>query len=657
MKSIQKKLMVVILSITFIAMVVLGGLNYWKARDIMIEDITVSMSKEAVTAASDVNNWLEKKQTELSGLAAAPAIQSGDKTQITAFLANVMKENKNYEGITYASLDGNYINSFGLTGNIIQRNYFQKSIKGEPSVSDLLISKDTGNKMVNAVVPVKVNGKVTGILSGQINLDTIFKQVSSIKIGQTGYASILQEDGLTIIHPDKEKVMKENILKDEKAPKSIREVNERMVKGETGSSSYDSDGVNRMVAFAPIPGTTWSLALNVPTKEMTGVMSTFTMMSLITIVVMMIITSVFILWFSRRIAKPIQELELVASRIADGDISLNKFNITSNDEIGRLGHAFEKMTENLRGLIRTIALTTEQVVASSEELTASAEQSAQASNQVAISIIEVASGAEKQVNVINETSAVVEQMSAGIQQVATNTNLVSEKSAQAAETAKEGDKSVEKAVKQMTNIERTVNNSAQVVTKLGERSKEIGQIVDTISGIAGQTNLLALNAAIEAARAGEQGRGFAVVADEVRKLAEQSHDAAEKIGLLISEIQGDTDKAVIAMSEGTREVKIGTEVVTTAGRAFRQIVVLTTEVSNQVQEISAAIQQMASGSQQMVSSVKEIDSLSKKASGEAQTVSAATEEQSASMEEIAASSHALAKMAEELTIAVSKFKV
>ena len=657
MKSIQKKLMVAILSITFIAMVVLGGLNYWKARDIMIEDITVSMSKEAVTAASDVNNWLEKKQSELSGLAAAPAIQSGDKTQITAFLANVMKENKNYEGITYASLDGNYINSFGLTGNIIQRNYFQKSIKGERSVSDLLISKDTGNKMVNAVVPVKVNGQVTGILSGQINLDTIFKHVSSIKIGQTGYAHILQEDGLTIIHPDKEKVMKENILKDEKAPKSIRELNERMVKGETGSSSYDSDGVNKMVAFAPIPGTTWSLALNVPTKEMTGVMSTFTMMSFITIVVMMIITSVFILWFSRRIAKPIQQLELVASRIADGDISLNKLSITSNDEIGRLGNAFEKMTENLRGLIRTIALTTDQVAASSEELTASAEQSAQASNQVAGAISDVAHGAEKQLQAVDETSAVVEQMSAGIQQVAASSNQVAGNSFRAAEMAKEGDKSVAKAVSQMVYIEQIVNNSSQVVAKLGERSKEIGQIVDTISGIAGQTNLLALNAAIEAARAGEQGRGFAVVAEEVRRLAEQSQEAAKQIAKLISEIQGDTDKAVVAMGEGTREVKVGTEVVTAAGQAFKEIATLVTQVSEQVKEISAASQQMAGGSQQIVASVKEINEHSKTAVGQAQTVSAATEEQSASMEEIATSSHALAKMAEVLTQAVYKFKV
>ena len=363
------------------------------------------------------------------------------------------------------------------------------------------------------------------------------------------------------------------------------------------------------------------------------------------------------LFITRMITKPLNTMVLVCEELAAGDFRDKLRSFVRKDEIGQLADALANMRSNLRTVLKQVNESAEQVAASSEELTASAEQSAQAANQVAASISEVATGAEKQVHVINETSAVVDQMTAGMQQVATNTNLVAGKSGQAAETAKEGGKSVEKAVNQMTNIEQTVNNSAQVVAKLGERSKEIGQIVDTISGIAGQTNLLALNAAIEAARAGEQGRGFAVVAEEVRKLAEQSQDAAKKIATLISEIQGDTDKAVVAMSEGTREVKIGTEVVTIAGHAFGEIAVLVTEVSNQVKEISAAIQQMASGSQQIVSSVKEIDRLSKNASGEAQTVSAATEEQSASMEEIASSSQSLAKMAQDLQETVSKFRV
>ena len=363
-------------------------------------------------------------------------------------------------------------------------------------------------------------------------------------------------------------------------------------------------------------------------------------------------------WYiTRIITAPLNAMVLFCKELATGDFRDKPRKVIRKDEIGQVADALADMRGALRKLMKQVNESSEQLAASSEELTASAEQSAQAANQVAGSISEVAIGAEKQVHAVNETSAVVEQMSAGIQHVATNTNLVAEKSIKAAETAKIGGTSVEKAVAQMSKIEQTVNNSAQVVTTLGARSKEIGQIVDTISGIAGQTNLLALNAAIEAARAGEQGRGFAVVAEEVRKLAEQSQDAAKKIATLISEIQGETDKAVVAMSEGTREVKIGTEVVTTAGHAFEQIEAIVTEVSNQVNEISNSIKQMESGSQHIVSSVKEISDLSKNASGEAQTVSAATEEQSASMEEIASSSQSLANMAQNLQEAVSHFRV
>ena len=362
-------------------------------------------------------------------------------------------------------------------------------------------------------------------------------------------------------------------------------------------------------------------------------------------------------WVAHSVARPVGAVTSALAEVANGNLTGRDLSIESTNEVGRLATALNAMKNNMADLVRQIQGNAQQVAASSEKLTASAEQSAQAANQVAVSITEVANGVPEQLTAANETSAVVEQMSAGIQQVAANTNHVAEQSARAADKAQVGGKAVEKAVNQMVHIEDTVNTSAQVVAKLGERSKEIGQIVDAISGIAGQTNLLALNAAIEAARAGEQGRGFAVVAEEVRKLAEQSQEAAKRIVELIGEIQGDTDKAVIAMNEGTREVKTGAEVVNAAGVAFREIVELVSQVSSQVREISAAIQQMASGSQQIVGSVRKIDALSKQSAGEAQSVSAATEEQLASMEEIATSSQALAQLAQTLQEAVAKFRV
>lgn len=363
------------------------------------------------------------------------------------------------------------------------------------------------------------------------------------------------------------------------------------------------------------------------------------------------------IWFSRRIARPLREVVTVASSIAAGNLVVSKIAYNQKDEIQELVAAFEQMAANLRNLISQVGQASEHVAVSSAELREGAEQSAQAINQVASTVSDISQGTQLQVAAVDGTVAIVEQMSAGIQQVAANSSSVAGVSDKANHAAANGRKSLEQAVEQIQSIETTVAYSAQVVAKLGDRSKEIGQIVDTISSIAGQTNLLALNAAIEAARAGEHGRGFSVVAEEVRKLAEQSEDAAKKIANMISEVQVDTTEAVTAMNKGTHEVKVGTEVVNRAGSAFAEIEALISQVSLQMGDIAAAIQQMAAGSHEIVASVKEIERISKDTADQTHTVSAAGEEQSASIEEIAASSQALSKMAGDLQAMLRKFTI
>lgn len=220
-----------------------------------------------------------------------------------------------------------------------------------------------------------------------------------------------------------------------------------------------------------------------------------------------------------------------------------------------------------------------------------------------------------------------------------------------------GRESVEQAVAQIKLMAGQMNSSAKVVESLGERSNEIGQIVETISNIASQTNLLALNAAIEAARAGEAGRGFSVVAEEVRKLAEQSGEAATTIAQLIGAIQNDTNEAVVAIKKGNVQVQAGSEVVSQAGAAFAHIEQLIMGLYEQVEESLRNINEVKESSNVISSAVSEIQKVSLEVANEAQTVSASTEEQAATMQEIVRASQELAEMAQDLQSEVRKFKV
>ncbi|SEP44366.1 methyl-accepting chemotaxis protein [Propionispora vibrioides] len=362
---------------------------------------------------------------------------------------------------------------------------------------------------------------------------------------------------------------------------------------------------------------------------------------------------------TKRITKRLNDVAIFMDTVAKGDFTreVSQQNLNDKSEFGTVSRAVATMNKNVKDLIRQLANTSEQLAASSEELTASAEQSAQASNQVAGSVTEVAQGAEKQLQLAHNASSVVLQISNAITQVASNTETVSSSAEKTAMTANNGEEAIRQAVSQMQIIEEKTNATANVITELEDKSKQIGQIVDVISSISGQTNLLALNAAIEAARAGEAGRGFAVVAEEVRKLAEQSQDAAKQITQLISEVQAKTDSAVTYMNDGKNEVDKGARVVTVAGQSFSEIWTMVKDITSQIHEISGAIEEITSGTQDVVNSVQEIDDESRKAAEQTQTISAATEEQSASVEEIASSSRNLAKMAEELQVAIGKFKI
>lgn len=360
---------------------------------------------------------------------------------------------------------------------------------------------------------------------------------------------------------------------------------------------------------------------------------------------------------SRSIAKPIIAIDQAAARIALGDLTADSIKVKNRDEIGGLAQSFNTMAENLRELVRQISSSSEHVAMSSEELTASAGQSSQASEAITMTIQEVTSNVQRQAQSVNESAAAIIEMSSGIQQIASSAQTTSSLSVQASQKSLEGNQAIQLSVKQMDSIQQTMSHLSKSVTEMEEHSKEIEHIVEIISEIAAQTNLLALNAAIEAARAGEQGRGFAVVADEVRKLAEQSNESAGDIAKLVNTIKTHTHHVIESMEVGVKEVDEGIQVVHQAGQLFKEIKSNIDEVSGQVQEISAASEQISASTEQVVASVEEISRVSKRVATETETVSASAEEQLASVEEITSSAISLSKMAEELQKLVGVFKV
>ncbi|MEW5509951.1 methyl-accepting chemotaxis protein [Pseudomonas antarctica] len=458
------------------------------------------------------------------------------------------------------------------------------------TLTEPYIDAATGKLIISVATPsTTTTGQSIGVVGGDLSLQTLVDNIGALNFGGMGYAFLVSADGKVLVHPDKNLVMK-----------TLADVYPNHTpKISADFSEVQANGKDNIVTFTPIkglPSVNWYLGISVDKDKSFAMLSEFRNSAAIATIIAVVIIIALLGMLIRVLLQPLHVMTRAMQDIADGEGDLTRrLTIQNNDEFGTLGNAFNRFVERIHTSIREVSSATEQV------------------NEVALRVVSASNSSmvnsDEQANRTNSVAAAINELGAAAQEIARNAAQASSQASDARHLAEDGQQVVDRNIKAMTQLSAMISASSSNIEALNSKTVNIGQILEVITSISQQTNLLALNAAIEAARAGEAGRGFAVVADEVRNLAHRTQESAQQVQKMIEELQVGARDSVSTMSESQRHSQDSVEIANLAGERLNSVTQRIGEIDGMNQSVATATEEQTSVVESINMDITEINTL------------------------------------------------
>lgn len=668
MKSVRSRILFWFLTSTITLLIILGIFIYFQTQNTVLP-LTKELSAEVVRGnAAMVSEWISGRSLELKAIAQSSTMDFLVTATywVAQQLSEKLKDRKDvfdtyfvcdYKGQMWET-DSASIVSFDATN----REFFKKIVgQNQPTFIGEVHQSPLTKKSVFMIAHKVVDsyGNVAGIFGGTISLDKLSDMTSQIKMGQVGYGWIVDGTGLVLAHPQKDVVLKLNVLASSKEGYSgLEELGKKMIQGQTESGLITlPDKSKAFVFFTPINGSpNWTLGMSIPESDLMARANTLLRVMIIVIAVIIGIVVLVSFIVGNTISKPIKILAKGVEQFGGGDLT-TQFQAKGKDEIAHMASALSSMAVSLRESMRSVKDSANTIDSFSKELGQIAQQSSDIASKLSSRAEEINKNIQNASASIQQVSSGVEEVAASAQNVSKSTQQLSERAERVTNSAKEGEKAIEKIVEIVARAKERADLTTKTVGGLTEDAKNIATIVETINSIAEQTNLLALNAAIEAARAGEAGRGFAVVADEIRKLAEQSKSATENIANILRKIQQSAKDADEQTNQTAKVVDEASEQASVVGKRLKDILSEVESMGSMVESTAASAQEQSAATQEMASAM---DNATKAVTSIVQQVEHMLElvkEQTDGAHRVSEASEQLMEMSRRLIEALARFKI